>query len=625
MRKMQSLNELCQKLSISAATGKNWLKLGKIVPQHTQDGSPFFTSDYISRIIKELNNSKGGKLKSRRNKSFKSGFGMYKTYIPANSKNNIIVEKLLEYCSNESIYFEQSELEQIIAYYSKQLITQCSDKNYDLYKYLADDISTNLNIFNKYPQLKDFNFIYEKNTDILGLLYISLRNIGQRKNQGAYYTPTLVVNKLITKTFDKYQNGTVTDPCCGSGNFMLQLPDKIEYKNIYLSDIDELGVKISRINFALKYNIYDKKFLYSHIKVQNFLTSDNSEKYDYIIGNPPWAYNFSDKEKDFLQKKYKTAQRTNIESYDVVTEEALNKLNKNGILSFVLPESVLNVKAHKDLRKYIMDKASIKYLEYLGETFDGVQCPSIIMTCINKKTFNTKNLEVKIKNKNFIIRTNRKINPDIFNFTCDDEEYKKLEQIENIPNKITLKNNAEFALGIVTGDNKKYLSNQKKSNNEKIIKGSDIEKFKIKSCKNYILFTPSDFQQCAPEKMYRAKEKLLYKFISKKPIFAYDDKQTLTLNSCNILIPKIEGLDIKYILGILNSDIVQFYFEKKFKSVKVLKSHIEQIPIPDVKYQEQIPIINIVDKIILSKNNTEKLIKELNLLCNNLYGIKETE
>lgn len=625
MRKMQSLNELCQKLSISAATGKNWLKLGKIVPQHTQDGSPFFTSDYISKIIKELNNSKDGKLKSRRNKSFKSGFGIYKTYIPSNSKNNIIVEKLLEYCSKESIYLEQSELEQIIAYYSKQLISQCCEKNYDLYKYLADDISTNLNIFNKYPQLKDFNFIYEKSTDILGLLYLSLRNIGQRKNQGAYYTPTLVVNKLISKTFDKYQSGTVTDPCCGSGNFMLQLPDKIKYKNIYLSDIDELGVKISRINFALKYNIYDKKFLYNHIKVQNFLTSEDSEKYDYIIGNPPWAYNFNNKERFFLQKEYKTAQRTNIESYDVVTEKALNKLNKNGILSFVLPESVLNVKAHKDLRKYIMDKASIKYIEYLGETFDGVQCPSIIMTCINKKTFNTKDLEVSIKNKNFIIQTDRKINSDIFNFTCDDNEYKKLKQIENIPNKITLKNNAEFALGIVTGDNKKYLSDHKKSDNEKIIKGADIEKFKIKSCKNYILFTPSDFQQCAPEKMYRAKEKLLYKFISKKPIFAYDDKQTLTLNSCNILIPKIEGLDIKYILGILNSDIVQFYFEKKFKSVKVLKSHIEQIPIPNVKYQEQIPIINIVDKIILSKNNTEKLIKELNSLCNHLYGIKETE
>ena len=57
----------------------------------------------------------------------------------------------------------------------------------------------------------------------------------------------------------------------------------------------------------------------------------------------------------------------------------------------------------------------------------------------------------------------------------------------------------------------------------------------------------------------------------------------------------------------------------------MLKSHIEQIPIPNVKYQEQIPIINIVDKIILSKNNTEKLIKELNSLCNHLYGIKETE
>ena len=39
---------------------------------------------------------------------------------------------------------------------------------------------------------------------------------------------------------------------------------------------------------------------------------------------------------------------------------------------------------------------------------------------------------------------------------------------------------------------------------------------------------------------------------------------------------------MKYIMAILNSRVAQFYFKKRFNSVKVLRSHIEQIPIPFV-------------------------------------------
>ena len=153
---------------------------------------------------------------------------------------------------------------------------------------------------------------------------------------------------------------------------------------------------------------------------------------------------------------------------------------------------------------------------------------------------------------------------------------------------------------------------------EPILKGADIEKFRIKQIKNYIKFKPDEFQQCAPEEVFRVKEKLVYKFISKKLVIAYDDEQTLTLNSCNILIPQIKGLDIKYILAVLNSDIAQFYFEKKFNSVKVLRSHIEQIPIPFVDFNVQKPIIDLVNKIINGKN-IDKSAFELNKKIKSLY------
>ncbi len=614
-----SLNQLCVMLEISLATGKNWLKLGKIIPSKYVSKDAYFDKKYCEKLLNDLSSGSNADLKSRRNKSFKSGFGLYKSYIPKDSKNIVSVQKLIDIVEDKSIKLSKCDIAEIIAHYARKIVKTVCETDYSKYKFLCDDISQTAVIIEKYPNLGMFNFIYKSNEDILGLLYMSLTGINKRKSQGAYFTPTNVVKKLIAVTFENYKRGDVIDPCCGSGNFILNLPTQIPFQNIYAGDIDELSVKIARLNFALKYKVPDKKFLYEHVKIQDFLHYNTDKKYDYIIGNPPWAYNFTQEEKEFLRKKYKTAQNTNIESYDVITECALNKLNKNGTICFVLPESVLNVKTHSPLRGIITKRTSIKYLEYLGETFDGVQCPSIIAKIsYNNRPFCTKGLRIKNKDREFVIQIKRPVDSDVFSFNCDDKEYELLERIENIPNKVTLKDNALFALGIVTGNNTKYLSVRKTKDTEPILKGTDVEKYKIKNAANYIVYKPNEFQQCAPEPIYRAKEKLVYKFISKKLVFAYDNAQTLTLNSCNILIPQIKGLDIKYVLAVLNSRIAQFYFEKKFNSVKVLRSHLEQIPIPYVDYETQKPIIETVDK-IMSSSDYINLISELDKKIRCLY------
>jgi putative adenine specific DNA methyltransferase len=163
---------------------------------------------------------------------------------------------------------------------------------------------------------------------------------------------------------------------------------------------------------------------------------------------------------------------------------------------------------------------------------------------------------------------------------------------------VYLKDNADFALGIVTGNNKDYISDIKTSENEMILKGADISKYHINPTTNYITFKPESFQQIAPTEMYRAPEKLLYRFISNQLVFAYDDKQTLSLNSCNIVIPKLDGIKLKYILAILNSRVAQFIYKREFNSVKVLRSHIECIPIPAVDEQTQDKIISLTNQLI---------------------------
>ena len=89
-------------------------------------------------------------------------------------------------------------------------------------------------------------------------------------------------------------------------------------------------------------------------------------------------------------------------------------------------------------------------------------------------------------------------------------------------------------------------------------------------------------------------------------VFAYDNTGLLSLNSCNILIPQIPGLSVKYVLAVLNSSVAQFFFEKKFHSVKVLRSLLEQIPIPMADEETQTLIVELVDKLMVLEDATQE-------------------
>ena len=52
-------------------------------------------------------------------------------------------------------------------------------------------------------------------------------------------------------------------------------------------------------------------------------------------------------------------------------------------------------------------------------------------------------------------------------------------------------------------------------------------------------------------------------------------------------------------MAILNSRIAQFIFKKEFNSIKVLRSHIENIPIPYISEEKQKQFIELTDKISL--------------------------
>lgn len=646
-----TLAQLCNEFSISYATGKNWIKLFKLIPDMYHGKTPLFSKTHINKIKKELISSKNKALKSRRNKAFISGNNIYKSYIDNTSDNIPAVQSLLKQIKEYSIHMSESLLRLILSDCAIKLILQhlqntTCDKNM-LLSYLQDgSISgryqsiidallgskeTAHSLYTKYPYLFETTYTYHHGEDLLGLLYLSLKNMNSRKATGSYYTPTHIVKKLIAHLIEDkqfLQSQTILDPCCGTGNFLIQLPDAIDYSQIYGNDIDKLSVLLTRINVALHFKVQDIDILNQNITQTNYLTDAGKKRFDIILGNPPWGYRFSDREKKKLQDKFECASGKSIESFDLFVEQSLCRLSPHGRLSFVLPEAILTVKAHLPIRSYLLKHSTIRRIDYLGERFDKVQCPSIILHAeAVENGFSCIGMKITSRDTSYHFSEERIVTPANFSFLINDEEYKILEKMRRLEHVTYLKNQADFALGIVSGDNLSILSDQKKDGYETILKGCDIQKYHITEPDRFIHFVPSQYQQTAPEHFYRVPEKLLYRFISDQLVFAYDSKQHVTLNSCNILIPHIEGLHMKYILAILNSSIAQFYFHKEFHSVKVLRSHLEQIPIPYPSDAQQQKVIALVDLLLTTKSDDsfQQTYQLLDQIIASLYTLTESQ
>lgn len=622
--KRLTMEEVCDLLSISSATAKNWVRLGKL---RMDSDSGTFSKAYIEHLLAEIKNG-SSLLKSRRNKKNVSGKALYKDYI-TNGNNHETIGKILD--SYEHI--SEAELRIILAHFAIQLYRQCggkvsSDRKWmqrqtpvsdnSVFNALISDLLNNINIGSinlcRISPVFDYQIQFVSSEDTLGFIYLSLRDLGHRKQTGAYYTPAGTVNMLIDSLSAclDFKDQTICDPCCGTGNFLIGLLGKgVNASNLYGQDIDEISILLTRINVFLLNQDLSKEQLDTQFVCGNTLEDTFSKTFSIVLGNPPWGYTFSKEETAYLIKHYRTAKQKGSESYDLFIEKGLSLLTENGYLAYIVPKAVLSVNSHLRARELMRSSTSFKFVSYLGNVFSGVQCPAIILGLQKDGQGQTKQCRVLFENKEFTISKNREINASEFSFHMNDDEYDCLYAIDSVPDARYLACNAKFALGIVTGNNKKYIRDKKEDGFETVLKGSDIFRYSIKDINNYIQFTPNAFQQVASEEMYRAEEKLLYRFICEVPVFAYDNCQTLSLNSCNILIPQIEGMDIKYVLAVLNSRVSAFFINKKFNSVKLLRSHIESMPIPAISAERQRKIVKKTDHILNSSEDICGLYEEL--------------
>jgi excisionase family DNA binding protein len=676
------IKEVAELLSISTATVRNWVKAGKI-RQITQVGrTRLFDKAEILHLREEIRSGQSHWLKSRRNKQAVDGYVIPTDYV-SSSQYVRLTEKIVSIAKQSAhpidpklvllelvlnLLYTQGRIKAANHRVSKEslaqesLTEQLANHQLDLGIYHSlcaelyhPDAGLSSPDINLLREIRALEVPFIEGDDVLGLVYLSLSNLGQRKSQGSYYTPSAIADDLVKSSLAAIEQipfPIVVDPCCGSGNFLIKL--FISLRNRYLEaglsleeaekrltrntlfgfDIDPTAVTLAKLNLALHHQSEPTAPFLFQIFCRNTLEQYGTifaedEHYDLVIGNPPWGYHFTREEIDRLKARF-ICGTASLESFCLFIEYGLSVLKEKGILAYVLPEALLNVKMHQETRRLLLDKSKIMSITLLGHCFAHVFTPTITVTAQKSADLRDDHHMLVIQNgRTERVPQRRFWDNDlyIFNVQASNKEERIVEHMKALPGVLYLKNKAKFALGIVTGNNKAFLSSKPMPGAEPVLKGSDVYKYNVYPGKQYLVFEPDKFQQVAPEHLYRAPEKLIYRFINEHLIFAYDNQQTLSLNSANVVIPELDGYSIKYILTVLNSRAAQFFHAATFSSVKVLRKHIESIPIPPCDPREQERLIQLVDRLLAEERPEARhqLYEKIDRIIMELYKLTEED
>ena len=444
--------------------------------------------------------------------------------------------------------------------------------------------------------------------DLLGIVYQASLPEGVKNLKGSYYTPRRIASAMVSSL--PFADGeTFLDPCCGSGAFLISAPCE-EPDRLFGVDSDPVAVMIAKFNLLLR---YPERDFTPQVVCGDFLQGAPfpGRKFDGIATNPPWGAS--------VGGGAGIAEITSKESFSLFFVRSFSRLRENGTIRFLLPEAVLNVRMHRDLRTFILKNCRLDSITLHDGVFSGVATGFVDMAC--RKAPSAESVRVNRGGSSFDVDISRfERNEGRLFHILDPVDSEIVDRCMGA-GKYTLAKSL-WALGVVTGDNKGKLHPVPGPGLEPVYTGKEIVPYGLKAPENFISYDRSAFQQTAKEEYYRAPEKLVYKFISDKLIFSYDDRQRLFLNSANILIPRIPGMGIRTVMALLNSELFTFLYRKLFGEVKILRGNLAQLPFPEITPRQDADISALADGLMAGRpENEAPLQREIYAL----FGLSERQ
>lgn len=415
--------------------------------------------------------------------------------------------------------------------------------------------------------------------------------------------------------------------------------------------------------------------------------------FDVVIGNPPYISNWQLSETNrslvtFLDEKYSSVTIGHWDIYILFIKNALELLKDNGFLSFIVPSSFAKEKYGKKLREFIINNYTLTLIAEFGtETvFKGVARKYIIFVVQKKKIGNQKTQIIYFRNQKFekshLISQKRflKFHNFTFRTDLDDSQFSLLEKISST--NCFIGNLCCVNVGVVAHSKEGSSIDFKKNdvihtkfeeNYKKYIEGKDISRYSY-CWKSLYMDYENKVKYFHRPKFPELFEnnKIIIRRVSGENnslISVYDDDHFYMNDNLICIIPWNDNIltlqspekkwavfrpynffSLKYVLGILNSKLISYYFSKAIATGTlqgtysgVYPQDVRMIPIKQIPENLQKPVVELVDKMLslnrqlneLSEKKTDERAKikeeikatdsKIDELIYDIYGITNEE
>ena len=403
--------------------------------------------------------------------------------------------------------------------------------------------------------------------------------------------------------------------------------------------------------------------------------------FDIVIGNPPYInVQLMSVEEKQLYKKLFVSFFKRCDIFCLFLEMGLLNLSSpNGIVTLIIPSVVHSNMSYQKMRDIILNNNWLKEVRYTGgDVFNAPTVDTTILIC-NK----VGNEAIKLTNAvDFTHPISHNVPADYFTkfnnviSIGDDQGSNIFDKLFNGSFDVVGQHYNVFQ-GIVTGKNPAFIFDTENDALSKgidlsllhpLCHGRDLEKYKVRSRERRILYIDNEVRiddypktklwlmnfKDALEKRREAKrgviqwyglqwprvkaeldlkEKIMLQrtrneSLKTRIVAALDDTSVYGMEGIYFVIPKSPDASLRYLLGILNSKLINYLFATKFLNLAIKAEYLKQVKIPNISQQQQKEMETLVDSISqlkLKEMDSSKEENRIDLLVYRLYYLTYDE
>ncbi len=336
------------------------------------------------------------------------------SYIPFNELCSLTHSEKTEFLKKEELNIRHSIGEAVPTIIFQSIAAKIRDYLSNI-KFEEREIKKLIDNYKLFEENNLINFVSENNQKYKYSVLSKVSELSNtsRSEKKAYYTSQDICFSIIKDLPDakNFKSIRILEPSVGVGNFIPLLIEKyrtVENVIIDVVDIDSISLKILK-------SIIPSLRIPKNVKINfihdDFLMHTFDNKYDIIVGNPPFKKIENEKE---LLSRYKTDvfndETNNIFSYFI---EKTIKLG--GVVSLITPKSLLNAPEFNKTRRLLNNFRFYKLTDYGEFGFKGVKIETIsFIINTKKKPRNNKIIIESYIKKQVFLKTQKYIFSDEF-------------------------------------------------------------------------------------------------------------------------------------------------------------------------------------------------------------------